>query len=353
MTNPGLERLRELLEQRLVPAILVESAPLELAAFQVRGEPISLDEALRGDYRPFQVGEEWGPPWSTTWFRVRGRVPDGWLGREVAAVFDLGFIGPTGFTCEALAWKDGLPWRAVDPNHRRLPILGQDVDFLLEAAANPWATESGPHPSLSMIALRESPIPIFTLTQAELRLVNQEARRVALDFRVLLELAEATGTSGAIAALEKFEATGDASALTEALSRPGGSRHLVTAVGHAHIDTAWEWPLREAKRKCARSWSNQLALMDEHADYVFACSQPAQYAWMKESYPDIYDRLRARVAEGRWEPAGAMWVEPDCNLPSGESLVRQLLHGKRFFMKEFGREVKEVWLPDVFGYPGS
>jgi alpha-mannosidase len=129
--------------------------------------------------------------------------------------------------------------------------------------------------------------------------------------------------------------------------------HRITAVGHAHIDTAWEWPIREAKRKVARSWSTQLALMDEHPDYVFAASQPAQYAWMKESYPDIYRRIKEKVAAGQWEPVGAMWVEADCNLPSGESLVRQLLHGKRFFMHEFGYETKILWLPDVFGYPGN
>src|SRR5260370_26307815 len=101
--------------------------------------------------------------------------------------------------------------------------------------------------------------------------------------------------------------------------------HRITAVGHAHIDTAWEWPLREGKRKVARSWSTQLALMDTYPDYIFAASQPAQYAWMKESYPDVYRRIKEKVKAGQGEPVGAMWVEADCNLPSGESLVRQLL----------------------------
>ncbi len=127
----------------------------------------------------------------------------------------------------------------------------------------------------------------------------------------------------------------------------------ITAVGHAHIDTAWEWPIREARRKVARSWSTQLALLDQYPDYVFAASQPVHYQWMKESYPDIYRRIKEKVAGGRWEPVGAMWVEADCNLPSGESLVRQLLHGKRFFMREFGYETRILWLPDVFGYPGN
>src|SRR5882672_5784750 len=292
-----------------------QSLPLDLSAFCVRGEPISYADAIRGDFVQFQAGDPWGPPWSTTWFRVRGRVPESWAGRRVVAQFDLGFDGPTGFTCEALAWKDGQPWRGVDPNHRRLPIDGPDVDFYLEAAANPRAAEQGPEPVSSMIALRESPEPAFVLRQAVLRVHNPAEPAVS----------------------------------DERLNGP----HKVKAIGHAHIDTAWLWPVREAKRKVARSWSTQLALMDEYPDYVFAASQPVQYEWMKELYPDLYRRIKANVIAGGWEPIGAMWVEADCNLPSGESLVRQLLHGKRFFMREFGYETKVLWLPDVFGYPGN
>jgi alpha-mannosidase len=353
LANPDLSGLRDLLEQRLIPAIHTGVSPLQLSAFHVRGEPVSFEVAVRGHYEPFQVGGVWGPPWSTTWFHVRGRVPDAWIGRRVVATFDLGFIGATGFTCEALAWKEGRPWRAVDPNHRTLPVEGSEVDFYLEAAANPWATESGRAPAPSMIELRESETPIFTINKAVLNLHDEDAERLALDFKVLLEVAEATGSPEIVSALQLYAKTGEVTGITQALSRPSRSHHLVTAVGHAHIDTAWEWPLREARRKCARSFSNQLALMDAHPDYVFACSQPAQYAWMKESYPDLYMRIREKIAAGQWEPVGAMWVEADCNLPSGESLARQLLHGKRFFMHEFGHEAKELWLPDVFGYPGS
>ena len=287
---------------------------LELTAFEIRGEPVPYSEAVRGDFRPFRVGDAWGPPWGTTWFRVRGRVPDAWVGRPVAAVFDLGFAGPTGFTCEALAWKDGKAWRGVDPNHRWLPIDGADFEFYLEAAANPRATEQGVEPAPSMLALRSSPGPAFVLRQAELVLWSPP------------------GVDG------------------PALDVGG---HLITAIGHAHIDTAWEWPLREARRKVARSWSTQLALMEQYPTQVFAASQPAQYEWMKESYPDIYARITAMVERGQWEPVGAMWVEADCNLPSGEALVRQLLFGKRFFMREFGVETRILWLPDVFGYPGN
>ena len=346
-----------MLETRLLPAVFKQSAPLELTAFCVRGEPIGYAEAIRGEFAPIHVGDAWGPPWSTTWFHVRGDVPSAWAGRNVVASFDLGYLAPTGFTCEALAWKDGLPWRGVDPNHRWLPIFGSEVDLYLEAAANPTASLSGADPAASMIALRESPEPAFILYEAELRVHDEVARKIALDFQVALELAEALRDgdlrSQILEALDRFAAGNDPKFLTDLMSAPAAATHRISAVGHAHIDTAWLWPLRETRRKCARSFSTQLVLMDEYPDYRFACSQPVQYQWMKEEYPSIYEGIRQKVASGQWEPVGGMWVEPDCNLPSGESLVRQLLHGKRFFMHEFGYETRDVWLPDVFGYPAS
>jgi alpha-mannosidase len=350
-------RLGAILETRLLPAVFKESLPLELTAFHVRGEPISYADAVQEEFAPIAVGDAWGPPWSTTWFRVRGSVPAAWTGQKVVAFFDLGFLAPTGFTCEALAWKDGVPWRGVDPNHQWLPVSGSEVDFYLEAAANPTATLLGPEPAASMIALRESPDIAFTLRRAELRILDESARKVALDFKVALELAEALPERDRceeiLEALDRFAETDDPAFLAALTSKSVSATHHISAVGHAHIDTAWLWPLRETRRKCARSFSTQLALMDEYPDYRFACSQPVQYLWMKETYPSIYEGIRKKVASGQWEPVGAMWVEPDCNLPSGEALVRQLLHGKRFFMREFDYEPLVVWLPDVFGYPAS
>jgi alpha-mannosidase len=341
---------------QLIAAIHPQSLPLDLAANTVRGEPIAFTDAARGEYRPFRVGERWGPPWSTTWFRVRGRVPPEWSGQHVVASFDIGFEGQTGFTCEALAWRDGNPWRGVDPNHRWLPIHSTEVDFYLEASAMPKAVVSGPAEAPSMIALRESGDPAFVFRQAELQVQDEAARRIALDFTVLYELAAALPDgrrrSSILEALERFTA-GELTDLAAVLREPSTSSHLITAVGHAHIDTGWLWPMRETRRKCSRTFSTALALMDEYPDYVFACSQPAQYAWMKESYPSIYEGIRQKVAAGQWEPVGSMWVEADCNLPSGEALVRQFLHGKRFFLQEFGVDTRELWLPDVFGYPAS
>src|SRR5712692_8710258 len=341
----------------LMAAAEQEHAPLELTAYTVRGEPVTFAEAVRGNYLPFHVGDGWGPPWRTTGFHVLGRVPTEWIGKSVVAVFDIGFHGNTGFTCEALAWRGGKPWRGVDPNHRRLPITSTEADFYLEASAIPTAVVSGPAEAPSMIALRDSEDPAFVFRQAELRIQDPSARKKALDFKVLHELAIALPDderrTEILEALSRFASSNDARDLEGVLARPSTSTHQITAVGHAHIDTAWLWPLRETRRKCARTFSTALALMDEYPDYRFACSQPAQYAWMKESFPTIFEGIRQKVAAGQWEPVGSMWVEADCNLPSGEALVRQFVHGKRFFMREFGVDTRDLWLPDVFGYPAS
>ena len=124
----------------------------------------------------------------------------------------------------------------------------------------------------------------------------------------------------------------------------------VWPVGHSHIDVAWLWRIKEVQRKCGRTFSTMLRLMDEYPDFLFVQSQPALYAYTQERYPILFEEIKTRVHEGRWEPVGGMWVEADCNISSGESLVRQIVHGKRYFEKNLGVKVNTLWLPDVFGY---
>ncbi len=128
---------------------------------------------------------------------------------------------------------------------------------------------------------------------------------------------------------------------------------IATCIGHTHIDVAWLWTVAQVRQKSCRSFATVLKLMDEFPDYRFMSSQPQLYEFVKERHPEMYDRIKKRVAEGRWEPEGGMWVEADCNLTSGESLVRQFIFGKRFFKKEFGKDNVILWLPDVFGYSAA
>jgi alpha-mannosidase len=155
-----------------------------------------------------------------------------------------------------------------------------------------------------------------------------------------LDLDDISGTAAAARAV-----------LAPTLAKPAhASAHTLSAAGHAHIDSAWLWPIRETKRKTSRTFSNVTALAEEYEELVFACSQAQQYEWVRDNYPHVWARIKKAVADGNWAPVGGMWVEADGNLPGGEALARQLIHGKRFFIEHFGIETKGVWLPDSFGY---
>ncbi len=143
--------------------------------------------------------------------------------------------------------------------------------------------------------------------------------------------------------------------ITENLyGKMGGWDEIVaTCIGHTHIDVAWWWTVAQTREKVVRSFATVLELMEEFPNYKFMSSQPVLYYFLKQRYPEMFARIQQRVAEGRWETEGGMWLEADCNLTSGESLVRQFLYGKRFFRQEFGTDNKILWLPDVFGYSGA
>lgn len=139
----------------------------------------------------------------------------------------------------------------------------------------------------------------------------------------------------------------------EFYEREADSAETIYTVGHTHIDVAWLWPLAVTKDKAVRSFSSVLELMRQYPEFIFMSSQPQLYQYVKENAPDIYTQIKERVREGRWEAEGGMFLEADCNLSSGESLIRQFVFGKRFFKEEFGVDNQILWLPDVFGYAAS
>ncbi len=130
----------------------------------------------------------------------------------------------------------------------------------------------------------------------------------------------------------------------------GSSQHTITAIGHCHIDTAWLWTYSETRRKVARSWATQMTLMESFPNYKFTASQAQQFEWLKQNYPECFKEIQAYAKRGNFLPTGGTWVEMDCNIPSGESLIRQFTYGQRFFAREFGARSTEFWLPDTFGY---
>ena len=370
-------RLERALKERVEPAKYAASVPLELTVWRVPDEPVPVAAALRAGYEPFAVGEAWGPPWSTSWFRVTGTVPPEWAGRRVEAVFDLGFVGDwPGNQAEALVYDEGgRPLKGVSPRNQYVPIAhpaqgGERVALLVEAAANPDILAGGFRPTPLGDKETAGDAPLYRMVRADLAVLDEDVWHLALDMEVLDELMRELAVTDPrrheiLRALERAldvldgqgVAAGAAQArdlLVPVLSRPAhGSAHTLSAVGHAHIDSAWLWPLRETVRKTSRTFANVTALAAEYDEFVFACSQAQQYAWVKERYPEIYERIRATIKAGQWVPVGGMWVEADGNLPGGEALARQLVHGKRFFLDEFGVECEGVWLPDSFGYTAA
>ncbi len=357
---------------RIEALIYPESVPLDVAIWEVHGEPVPYDKAIRRKFTPFKVGDAWGGRWDTGWFRFRGTVPGPWKGREVVARVRLSSTGHEGFTAEGLVFQNGRITRAINLKRDEVEIAkrargGEAFEFYVEAAANRSLIPRQLESDLNLPKY-DGP-PEYKLERAELAVIDRAAFAFYHDFRFAYEaltvLPEASPRRGELLyalneALNLLEGPtgGDLAAARKALQRVmarrnGGLTHTISAVGHAHLDTAWLWPLRETIRKCARTFSTALDYMEKYPDYVFVCSQAVHYEWMKVYYPEIFARIKKAVKRGQWEPVGSMWIEPDCNLASGESLVRQILHGKRFFREELGYETRDVWLPDVFGYAAS
>ncbi|MGW0315289.1 alpha-mannosidase [Streptomyces flavidovirens] len=368
-------RLRRVLTERVKPAVRSRPVPMTIEKWEAPGEPVPVAEGLSAVYEPAAAGQPWGPAWGTTWFRVTGRVPDEWRGRTVEAVIDLGFDRQMpGFQCEGLVYRpDGEAVKALNPFNDWVRIGnpaegGEEVLLYVEAASNPVL--AGQTPTYEGDRLTASADPLYRVERVDLVVFEAEVWELVQDLEVLgslmYELAESDArrweilraVERALDAVDLADVAGTAARaraeLTGVLASPANaSAHRVSAVGHAHIDSAWLWPLRETVRKVARTCSNMVALMDTHPDFVFAMSQAQQLAWIKEHRPEVFAKVREKIENGQFVPVGGMWVESDTNMVGGEAMTRQFLYGKKFFLDEFGIETKEVWLPDSFGYTAA
>jgi alpha-mannosidase len=311
------------------------------------------ERAPKSGYRPFEVPGYWGGADETTWFRFKARVPASMKGREVLAFVRLGGSG-------SLAFVDGRPVTGLDPNRDFIPLTpnakgGETFEITIEAAPHTEHPEKQRFEYADIAACNPAPWSFFWDATTALSVYQELPENNAPRMR-LLDLLDRTvkmvdlNTADAAVYEASLRKAGAAlkKGLKEFPSTHGTGR--MNLVGHSHIDTAWLWPIRETRRKIGRTFSTVLTMMERYPEYRFSCSQPVQYEWMQTHYPELYKEVKKRVKEGRWEPLGCFWVEPDLNVPSGESLIRQTVYGNRFFRKEFGVHSRVAWTPDTFGY---
>ena len=330
---------------------------------------IPFETAAQGHYAPAPVGMKWGKKWEYGWFKAQIVIPENMAGKR--AVFTLNTAE------EMLVWVNGREAGAIDKKHRFITLsrnanAGDTYEIYAECYAGhgirnegagivAFGEETVPQPSECQVTVKESHFGIW----------NEELFQVAMDYLTLYSLVQklpekSLRTMKIIEGLKKFTYIADfelpepemTASVVEAgkLLKPllecqnGSTAPEYTVFGQSHLDLAWLWSVEETMRKTARTYSNQLALMEEYDDYRFLLCEPPILEWLKELYPDVYARVKEKVKEGKFYPEGALWVESDTNIPSGESLIRQFVRGKRWFREELGVDSKMAWMPDTFGF---
>lgn len=304
-------------------------------------------------------GDRWAKhTFDCAWFHVMGKIPPVHRGDHNVYLINIGGEG-------LIYQPDATPVQAVTcyaseydytlslPVKRVVEDFSENgvVDFWIDAAAN------------DLFGNLKNGARIGELSTA---VCHAHIRTLAYDVQALISVYDTNpDTEFTLAILQQlsallqvYQTISDAQAaayhekllplLNRRNTEPGHFQYY--AIGHAHLDLAWKWPIRETKRKGLRTFSTQLHNLEQYPNYIFGASQAQLYRWIEEGDPALYQRVKAAVQGGRWEVQGATWVEMDSNLISGESMLRQFYYGKQFFRSEFGLDMKILWLPDSFGY---
>ncbi|HDP34837.1 MAG TPA: alpha-mannosidase, partial [Candidatus Hydrogenedentes bacterium] len=373
LTSKTIEQIRKRLE-KMVPWRYATAFPVSLEAAETmehfRRPPDDLS------FKEAPIDSKWGVHWGTVWFRGDIEIPKELRGQRV--FYRHRHDG------ERLLFVNGRPEGGMDPNHEEALLTpkakgGEQFSIHVEAYCghpmrnvdpfNPKVITmhgtSGASHEPPPLPLRESAVVVEreavtgflydaeVLFRTALMLDENSLRRA----RILEEL---RGALDQVSLQWKTEDELTAMMLAARKQiapllkmRNGTTAPTVGIVGHAHIDVGWLWPVRESIRKSARTFTTALNLMDAYPNFTFQQSQAVLYDMVEKHYPEVLARIKKRVKEGRWEPNGGMWVEADCNVSGGESLVRQLLEGRKKFMELFGYKGDTLWLPDVFGYAAA
>ena len=314
------------------------------------------DYRFDGDWSEIAAESFW-PAGKTLFIRTTAETPPGVPLEDLFLQFDAEGL-------EGLLTINGRPYAGIDANHLRVLVpeagtLRLEAEFVCLLAALHRAELRRERARLREVSFVQIDRAIETLYY-DLWFTYEASQHVkdARRKQLLHAALEAALLAVDLTArrdeyrLQVIDALGILAQRIDAIA-PDPEAGRIYLTGHSHIDTAWLWPLRETVRKCSRTFATAARLMERYPDYRFSCSQPQLYAYTKKHYPALYAEVKKWVASGRWECTGGPWVESDCNVPSGEALIRQMLHGLRFFREEFGTRPHSLWLPDVFGYPAS
>lgn len=327
----------------------------------------NIPDCLSEEGEMMAIGDAWTGRDRYLWIQTKVVLPKEWEEEscgEAIGFFDFGLTGSgynSGF--ESMLYIDGKPYQSVDTNHQEVFFKKEHFGHELTLTFRLWSgLEGGGEPrelthvlQVAYVALLDRATDdLFYTGDTVLRTVRV-LREEQLERHELLRALDQAflwiewNDKGSEAFYQSIQVANDKlQAAIDAMDKY--TKATVSCVGHTHIDTAWRWTLKHTAEKASRSFSTVLRYMEKYPEYVFLHTQPQQYAYIKESFPEIYAQIQEKVKEGQWEIDGGMWVEPDCNLPSGESLTRQLLMGRKFTLEEFGHEPEYLWLPDVFGY---
>ena len=350
--------------EELKKLTIVNQFPLEQIRYK-KGKYLYIEEveAAKEPWKDFEQGKEkWYGPDSHYWFRAEYTVPEEMEGQTIRLQLKTQIDEwDDGKNPQFLLFLDGEIVQGLDMNHRTVcldkeVIPGRKMRFDIQAYTGTLHSEFEMIMNILQVDLKieklyyDLVIPLRAFDRMDKddknrkdieTILNNAINR--LDLRTPYSEAFYQSAAAADAYLEK--------ALYEDMT--GYDDVIATCIGHTHIDVAWWWTVEQTREKVARSFATVLKLMDEYPNYKFMSSQPQLYVFLKERYPELYERVKEKINEGRWEAEGGMWLEADTNLTSGESLVRQFMHGKKFFEQEFGIDSKVLWLPDVFGYSGA
>ena len=376
-------RLRHWLET-LGKDLYIPLGPIEVEAFLTM-EHLTPVQAEKGSFAPMAPGSAWGRTWEYCWMRGRIVLPGEAWGKRIAMDLQTGgestlFVNGRSFGTRRAEWVQVPHHYIVDNFLTDSGEAGRVYDLLIEAYAGHYFPESrlggcatgpvlpgsytDPRAGKARAVLGEMTYGIWNEDAYQLYLdlstldllgnqVDPESLRAD---RIAFALEQATLIVDFEQPLEKR--VGSYRTAREALKPVleavnGSTSPIFYAIGNAHLDLAWLWPMAETHRKTSRTFAQQLRLIDEYPEYKYLQSQPAAYEMCREHYPELFDRIVTAARKGQWIPEGAMWVEPDTNMTSGESLIRQVLHGKRYFRDVFGVDSVVLWLPDTFGYSAA